>query len=155
LEKKDSDMQQKKENKTTMIRKEDVKRSWYVLDAEGKTLGRFCAEVAKILRGKHKPSFTPNVDVGDGVIVLNADKIQVTGSKEAQKIYYYYTGHIGGLREIPFRNMKERNPTYIIMRGVKGMMPKSRLGKQQLRKLRVFAGKEHHFEAQKPIKANI
>lgn len=148
-------MQQKKENKTTMIRKEDVKHSWYILDAAGKTLGRFCAEIAKVLRGKHKPTFTPNVDVGDGVIVLNADKIRVSGKKEAQKIYRYYTGHIGGLREIPFRSMKARKPTYTIWHGVKGMMPKSRLGKQQLRKLRIFAGEEHTHEAQQPIKADI
>ncbi len=148
-------MQRKKENTTTMTRKEDVKRDWYVLDASGKTLGRFCAEVAKILRGKHKPSFTPNIDMGDGVIVINADKIAVTGAKDAQKIYRYYTGHIGGLREIPFRNMQERKPAYIIEHAVKGMMPKSRLGKQQLRKLRVFAGEEHPYEAQRPKKVEI
>lgn len=148
-------MQQKKETKTTLVRKEDVKRSWYTLDASGKTLGRFCAEVAKILRGKHKTTFTPNIDNGDGVIILNAEKIKVTGAKEAQKIYRYYTGHIGGLREIPFRNMQAKNPSYIIMNAVKGMMPKSRLGKQQLRKLRIFSGEEHPFSAQKPTKANI
>ncbi len=148
-------MQRKKETTTTQARKEDIKQGWYLLDASGKTLGRFCAEIAKILRGKHKPTFTPNVDTGDGVIVVNADKIQVTGAKEAQKIYRYYTGHIGGLREIPFRNMKEKKPEYIITHAVKGMMPKSRLGKQQLRKLRVFAGEEHPYEAQKPIKAEI
>jgi len=148
-------MQRKKENTTTFVRKEDVKRDWYVLDASGKTLGRFCSEVAKILRGKHKTSFTPNVDNGDGVIIINAEKITVSGAKEAQKIYRYYTGHIGGLREIPFRNMKERHPDYIIRHGVKGMMPKSRLGKQLMRKLRIFKGEEHSFEAQKPIKVNI
>jgi len=145
-------MQRKKEKPTTMMRKEDVKRGWFVLDASGKTLGRFCAEIAKILRGKHKPSFTPNVDTGDGVIVINADKINVTGAKEAQKIYRYYTGHIGGLREVPYWSMKERKPDYIIRHAIKGMMPKSRLGKQQLRKLRIFAGEEHPYEAQKPIK---
>lgn len=148
-------MQQKKETKTTLVRKEDVKRSWYILDAKGKTLGRFCSEVVKILRGKHKASYTPNVDTGDGVIVINADKIVVSGAKDAQKIYRYYTGHIGGLREIPFRNMQEKHPDYIIRRGVKGMMPKSRLGKQQLRKLRVLVGEEHSFAAQQPIKASI
>lgn len=148
-------MKQRKDNKTTMVRKEDVRRDWIILDASGKTLGRFCAEVAKILRGKHKVSFTPNVDTGDGVIILNADKIEVSGAKEAQKIYRYYTGHIGGLREIPFRNMKDKKPSYIIWSGVKGMMPKSRLGKQQLRKLRIFTGEEHPYSAQKPIKANI
>jgi large subunit ribosomal protein L13 len=148
-------MQRKQEKATTIVRKQDVKRNWYLLDASGKTLGRFCSEVAKILRGKHKTSFTPNVDNGDGVIVLNADKIVVSGAKEAQKIYRYYTGHIGGLREIPFRNMRERHPDYAIRVGVKGMMPKSRLGKQQMRKLRIFKGEEHPFGAQQPIKVNI
>ena len=148
-------MQRKKENATTMVRKEDVQRKWIRLDATGKTLGRFCSEVAKILRGKHKTSFTPNVDNGDGVIIVNADKIMASGAKEAQKIYRYYTGHIGGLREIPYRNMQERHPDYAIRHGVKGMMPKSRLGKQQLRKLRIFKGEEHPYEAQKPINVNV
>lgn len=148
-------MQRKQEKTTTLVRKQDVKRNWYLFDASGKTLGRFCSEIAKILRGKHKTSFTPNVDNGDGVIVLNADKIVVTGAKEAQKIYRYYTGHIGGLREVPFRNMQARHPDYAIRIGVKGMMPKSRLGKQQMRKLRIFKGEEHPFDAQQPIKVNI
>lgn len=148
-------MQQKKENKTTMVRKEDIERDWYIFDATGKTLGRFCSELAKILRGKHKPSFTPNVDVGSGVIVINADKVKVTGAKAAQKIYRYYTGHIGGLREIPFSTMLARNPTYVIWNGVKGMMPKSRLAKQQMRKLRIFKGKEHPYVAQQPITVEI
>lgn len=130
-------------------------KKWIQLDASGKTLGRFCAEVAKILRGKHKPSFTPNVDCGDGVIVVNADKIKVTGSKEAQKLYRYYTGAIGGLREVPYRVMKDRNPEYIIEHAVKGMMPNSRLGKQQVKKLRVFAGSEHDLEAQQPIAVTV
>lgn len=145
----------KQETTTTFLRKEDVKREWYILDATGKTLGRFSSEVAKILRGKHKPTFTPNVDMGDGVIILNAGKIQVTGAKEAQKIYRYYTGHIGGQREIPYRNLIERNPEYILERAIKGMMPKTRLGKQQLRKLRIFKGEEHPYLAQKPIKADV
>lgn len=148
-------MQRKRNNNTTLVRREDVKRGWYILDASGKTLGRFCAEIAKILRGKHKPTFTPNVDTGDGVIVINADKIAVSGNKEGQKIYRYYTGHIGGLREVPYETMKGRKPDYIIMHGVKGMMPKSRLGKQQLRKLRIFAGTEHPYEAQQPIKVEV
>jgi large subunit ribosomal protein L13 len=148
-------MQRKQENSTTQLRKEDVRRNWYLIDASGKTLGRFCSEITKILRGKHKTSFTPNVDNGDGVIVINADKITVSGAKEAQKLYRYYTGHIGGLREVPYRHMHARNPTYIIRHGVKGMMPKSRLGKQQLRKLRIFKGEEHPYDAQKPIKVNV
>ena len=148
-------MKESKQNKTSMVRKEDAKPNWILLDAAGKTLGRFSAEVAKILRGKHKPSFTPNIDVGDGVIIINADKVRVTGAKEAQKIYRYHTGHIGGLREIPFRNMMAKHPDYIIRRAVKGMMPKTKLGKQQLRKLRIFKGEQHGHEAQKPIKVEM
>jgi large subunit ribosomal protein L13 len=142
-------------NKTSIVRKEDVKRKWFVLDASGKTLGRFCSEVTKILRGKHKPNFTPNVDNGDGVIVINADKIIVTGAKEAQKIYCYYTGHVGGQRLIPYRHMIARKPDYVITHAVKGMMPKSRLGKQQMRKLRVFKGTEHAMEAQQAIAVSV
>src|SRR5437868_12963862 len=119
----------KQENRTPIVTKEEVKRGWILLDASGKTLGRLSSEIAKILRGKHKVDFTPNVDHGDGVIVVNAEKVEVTGSKEASKIYRYYTGHIGGLREVPYRHMMARKPTYIIWRAVKGMMPKSRLGK--------------------------
>ncbi|MEZ5314775.1 MAG: 50S ribosomal protein L13 [Chlamydiales bacterium] len=148
-------MQRKKETTTTLIKKEAITRSWYLFNAEGKILGHFCAEIARVLRGKHKPIFTPNLDMGDGVIVVNADKILVSGNKEGQKNYQYYTGHIGGQRIIPYRNIKERKPEYIITHAVKGMMPKSRLGKQQLRKLRVFAGAEHPYQAQKPIKADI
>ena len=136
---------------TLKTREEAIaEKKWILLDASGKTLGRFCAEVAQILRGKHKPSFTPHVDCGDGVIVINADKIKVTGSKEAQKFYRYYTGSMGGRREVPYRVMKDRKPEYIIQHAVKGMMPNSRLGKQQIKKLRVFAGAEHDLEAQQP-----
>lgn len=147
--------QRKQETLTTMVRNQDVDQKWFILDAGGKTLGRFATEVAKILRGKHKPTFTPHVDTGDGVIIINAEKIQVTGSKEAQKIYRYYTGHIGGLREIDYRTMKARKPEYILRHAISGMMPKSRLGKQQLRKLRIFAGKKHPLAAQKPLKVEI
>jgi large subunit ribosomal protein L13 len=145
----------KQETKTTLMRKEEIDRQWFVLDAAGKTLGRFSSEVAKILRGKHKTTFTPTIDMGDGVIIINAEKIRVSGQKEGQKIYRYYTGHIGGQREIPYRQMMARKPTYIIWHAVKGMMPKSRLGKQQLRKLRIFAGEQHPHEAQQPIKTEI
>ncbi|MCH9611050.1 MAG: 50S ribosomal protein L13 [Chlamydiales bacterium] len=148
-------MKQKKETRTTEERPQDVKRQWYLFDASGKTLGRFAAEIAKILRGKHKTTFTPNVDMGDGVVIVNADKIVVSGNKEAQKLYRYYTGHIGGLREVPYRTMQERKPDYIIRRAVAGMMPKSRLGKQQLRKLRIFKGEEHDLTSQKPIAVEV
>lgn len=142
-------------NKTFMLRKEDVKPSWFVLDASGKTLGRFASEIAKILRGKHKATYTSHIDGGDGVIVINATQIKVTGGKEAQKIYRYYTGYMGGLREIPYRTMQARKPEYIIERAVSGMMPKTRLGKQQLKKLRIFAGTEHEQAAQQPLTAAI
>lgn len=138
-----------------MLRKEDVKPSWFVLDASGKTLGRFASEIAKILRGKHKATYTSHIDGGDGVIVINATQIKVTGGKEAQKIYRYYTGYMGGLREIPYRTMQARKPEYIIERAVSGMMPKTRLGKQQLKKLRIFAGTEHEQAAQQPLTAAI
>ncbi|MBA3723190.1 MAG: 50S ribosomal protein L13 [Parachlamydiaceae bacterium] len=143
------------QNKTFIPKKSDLKPSWFVLDATGKTLGRLTSEITKILRGKHKPIFTTYMDCGDGVIVINAEKIEVTGAKEAQKIYRYYTGSINGLREIPYRVMKQRKPAYIIEHAIKGMMPKTRLGRQQLKKLRVFAGAEHDLSAQQPIQVNI
>lgn len=145
----------RQDTKTTLVRKEDVDMKWLVLDAKGKNLGRFCSEIAKILRGKHKVTFTPNIDNGDGVIVINAEKVVVTGNKEAQKIYRSYTGYMGGQREVTLRDMRRKKPEHIIKRAVKGMMPKSRLGDQQIRKLRVFAGEAHPFQAQKPIKVDM
>lgn len=144
-----------KEEKTKLLNKQDIKRAWFLLDASGKTLGRLASEIAKILRGKHKPDYTPNVDCGDGVIVVNAEKVKVTGAKEAQKIYRYHTGAMSGLREIPYRTMKARKPTYIIEHAVKGMVPRNRLGRQQMTKLRIYAGDSHDMPAQQPIKVNI
>ena len=147
--------------KTIIPTKKQCKLNWFILDATGKTLGRLTSEIAKILRGKHKPLFTTNFDCGDGVIVVNADKIVVSGAKESQKIYRYYTGSIAGLREIPYRTMKARKPEYIIEHAVKGMMPKSRLGRQQVKKLRIYAGpaQDHLVEnghaAQQPVHVNI
>ena len=141
--------------KTFIPKKADQKQNWFVLDASGKTLGRLTSEIAKILCGKHKPTFTTFMDCGDGVIVINAEKVAVTGSKAAQKIYRYYTGSMSGLREIPFRTMQARKPEYIIEHAVKGMMPKTRLARQQIKKLRVFAGDKHDLAAQKPIQVNI
>ena len=140
---------------TTMVNSQDRKLKWFILDANGKTLGRFAAEIAKILRGRHRPTFTPHADTGDGVIVLNTNKICVTGSKEAQKIYRHYTGYVGGLKEIPYRVMRDKKPSYIIEHAVKGMMPKNKLSNAQLKRLRCFVGEEHDMEAQQPIKANI
>ncbi len=128
---------------------------WFVLDAAGKTLGRFASEVAKILRGKHTPGFTPHNDVGDGVIVINVDKIAVTGSKAARKTYHYYTGYIGGLREVPYSVMLSRKPAYVIEHAVKGMMPRTSLARKQLKRLRLYTGAEHQMDAQQPIKVNI
>ncbi|HSX03487.1 MAG TPA: 50S ribosomal protein L13 [Rhabdochlamydiaceae bacterium] len=144
-------------HKTLLVTKEEAKLNlqWFLLDASGKTLGRLATEIAKILRGKHKPTYTPHVDAGDGVIIINAEKVEVTGGKEARKIYRYYSGGISGLREIPYRTMKARKPEYLIWHAVKGMMPKTRLGEAQFKKLRVFAGEKHDLEAQQPIPVNI
>lgn len=144
-----------RQQKTVLTKKEEVNRTWFLLDASGKTLGRFASEVAKILRGKHKADFTSNIDTGDGVIVINADKIVVSGAKEAQKIYKYHTGYMGGLREIPYAVMKQRNPEYIIERAVKGMMPKTRMGEHQYKHLRVCKGNDHTYKAQNPVAVNV
>jgi large subunit ribosomal protein L13 len=143
--------------KTPILTKEEVKnnRQWYVFDATGKTLGRFAAEIAKILRGKHKTTFTPHIDGGDGVIVLNAGKVYVSGSKPAQKVYRHYTGSIGGMREISYQTMLEKKPEQIIFHAVRGMLPKTKLGRQQLKKLRVYNDDKHDMQAQKPISVNI
>ena len=150
-------MTAKKKNTTVMMTKEEVQamRKWLILDASGKTLGRFASEVAKILRGKHKTTFTPHVDTGDGVIVINATKIKVTGAKEAQKIYRYHTGAMSGMREVPYSIMMARKPDYIIRRAVKGMMPKTRLSEAQMKKLRIFADDKHDLSGQAPISVNI
>lgn len=143
-------------NKTTFLKKEQVNRKWFILDAAGKTLGRFASEVSKILRGKHRPNFTPFVDSGDGVIVINADKIHVTGAKRKQKLYRSYTGSMGGLREVTFEAMQERRPTYAIEHAVKGMMPKSRLARHQMKRLRIYAaGSNHEHVAQNPVQVQI
>ena len=146
-----------KKNTTILLTKEEVRplRKWFLLDASGKTLGRFAAEVAKILRGKHKPHFTPSVDTGDGVVIINAEKIVVTGAKDAQKIYRYHTGAMSGMREIPYRVMRDRKPDYIIWHAVKGMMPKTRLTEAQMKKLRIYAGTQHDMQTQAPIPVNI
>lgn len=143
-----------KNNQTTQKKREEVERQWFVFDATGKTLGRFAAEISKVLRGKHRPDYTPHVDGGDGVIVLNADKIEVTGAKKKQKIYRHYTGYMGGLRETPYETMQARKPGFIIEHAVKGMLPKNRLQKLQMKRLRIFAGSEHDMQAQKPIVVN-
>ncbi len=143
-----------KKNQTTQVRREAITRRWFLFDAKGMTLGRFASEVAKVLQGKHRVDYTPHADCGEGVIVINADKIVLTGMKRSRKIYRYYTGHISGLREVPFETMHARHPTYAVDHAVRGMMPKSRLARQQLRRLRVHAGQDHDLEAQQPIVVN-
>lgn len=128
----------------------EIERKWYVLDADGKTLGRLATEAAMILRGKKKPSYTPFLDTGDYVIVVNAEKIHVSGNKAKEKIYKHHTGYPGGLREISFEKLQAKAPEEIILHAVKGMMPKGPLGRQMFKKLKVYAGPEHRHEAQKP-----
>ena len=136
--------------KSYMARPLEVERKWHVIDAEGQTLGRLATEIARLLRGKNKPQYTPHVDTGDFVVVVNAEKIVVTGRKAEQKVYYRHTGYPGGLKETSYETMLERKPTEILRKAVRGMMPRTRLGRQQLRKLKIYAGPEHPHEAQAP-----
>ena len=136
--------------KSYMARPLEVERRWYVVDAEGQTLGRLATEIATILRGKNKPQYTPHVDVGDFVVVVNADKVVVTGRKAEQKVYRRHSGYPGGLKTTSYEQMMERQPTEILRKAVKGMMPKNRLARQQLRKLKIYAGPEHPHAAQNP-----
>jgi large subunit ribosomal protein L13 len=136
--------------KSYVARPHAVERKWHLIDAEGQTLGRLATEISRLLRGKHKPQYTPHVDTGDFVVVVNAEKVVVTGKKAEQKVYYRHTGYPGGLKETSYETMLERKPTEILRRAVRGMMPKTRLGRQQLRKLKIYAGPEHPHEAQRP-----
>ncbi|MCS1352594.1 50S ribosomal protein L13 [Mechercharimyces sp. CAU 1602] len=137
---------------TYMAKPEDVQKKWYVVDAEGKTLGRLATEVATLLRGKHKPQFTPHIDTGDYVIVVNAASIQLTGKKLDQKKYYRHSGFPGGLKERTAGEMREDRPERMIELAVRGMLPKTKLGRAQLKKLKVYAGPEHKQQAQQPEK---
>ena len=136
--------------KSFIAKPAEVERKWYVVDADGKTLGRLASEVASVLRGKNKPTFTPHVDCGDYVIVINAEKVVVTGKKRAEKIYKKHTGYPGGLREITFDKLQQKKPEEIIRHAVKGMLPDGKLGRQMFKKLKVYAGAEHPHTAQKP-----
>ena len=133
-----------------MANPDKIERKWYVVDAEGCTLGRLASEVASVLRGKNKPVFTPHVDTGDYVIVINAEKIKVTGKKLDQKIYYSHSDYVGGMKETTLREMMNKKPEKVIELAVKGMLPKGPLGRQMIKKLHVYAGAEHAHEAQKP-----
>ncbi|SRR5690554_3806988 len=136
--------------RTFMANAQNIERKWYVVDAEGQTLGRLASEVAAILRGKHKPTFTPHVDTGDHVIIINAEKIKLTGKKWTDKIYYHHSGHPGGLKKRTAKEMLERSPEKMLELAVKGMLPKNSLGRKMFKKLHVYAGSEHPHQAQKP-----
>ena len=136
--------------KSYMASPSDVERKWYVVDAEGKTLGRLASEIANVLRGKNKPIYTPHIDTGDYVIVVNADKIKVTGKKLQQKIYYNHSDYVGGMKETTLKEMMAKKPEKVIELAVKGMLPKGPLGRTMYKKLFVYAGSEHKHEAQKP-----
>ena len=143
--------------KTYSAKPLEVERKWYVIDADGETLGRLAVRIANILRGKNKPEYTPNVDTGDFVIVINAEKVKVTGKKETDKIYLHHTGYPGGLKSASFKELMEKDPRIVIEHAVRGMLPKNRLGEQMYRKLNVYAGPEHPHAAQQPeeLKLNI
>jgi len=141
--------------KTYSAKPQEVRRDWYLVDATGKTLGRLSTEIARRLRGKHKPEYTPHVDTGDYIVVVNADKIRVTGKKMQDKMYHRYTGYIGNLKSIPLGKLMEQHPERALQYAVKGMMPRNPLGRKMYSKLRVFAGPEHSHEAQQPIPLDI
>ena len=141
--------------KTYFANKETIEQKWYVVDASGKVLGRLASQIAKVLRGKHKPEFTPHADAGDYVIVINADKIKVTGKKESEKLYYTHTGYPGGIKEISYEKLMQKDPIRVIEIAIKGMMPKNPLGREMLSKLKVYAGAEHPHAAQQPETINL
>jgi large subunit ribosomal protein L13 len=141
--------------KTYQAKKEEVDHQWYLVNAEGKVLGRLATELAKILRGKNKPAFTPHVDTGDFVIVVNTGKVVLTGKKMKDKIYYHHTGYPGGIKEISAEKLLAKKPTEVLRIAVKGMLPKNSLGRQMLRKLKIYAGPDHPHEAQKPVPLEI
>ena len=141
--------------KTYSAKPETVKRDWFVVDADGKTLGRLASEIARRLRGKHKPVYTPHVDTGDYIVVVNAEKVRVTGNKEKKKVYYRHTGFVGGIKSITFEKLIAKKPEMVIETAVKGMLPKNPLGRAMYRKLKVYAGPEHNHTAQQPKALDI
>ncbi|WP_020210195.1 50S ribosomal protein L13 [Gilvimarinus chinensis] len=141
--------------KTYSAKAESVVRDWFVIDAEGKTLGRMAAEIATRLRGKHKPEYTPHVDTGDYIVVINAEKVAVTGRKATDKMYYRHTGYIGGIKSISFEKLIDKAPERVIQSAVKGMLPRGPLGRAMFNKLKVYAGSEHPHTAQQPQELNI
>ena len=141
--------------KTYYAKPNEVEREWVLIDAENQVLGRVATEAARILKGKHKPQYTPHVDTGDFVIIINADKIRLTGTKAAKKTYFHHTGHPGGLKSESFAEAMAKHPTRVIEHAVKGMLPKNTLGRKQLTKLKVYAGPEHPHAAQKPREIKV
>jgi large subunit ribosomal protein L13 len=141
--------------KTFSAKPAEVRRDWYVVDATGKTLGRLSTEIARRLRGKHKPEYTPHVDTGDYIVVVNAEKIRVTGNKLKDKMYYHHTGYIGNLKSVSLEKMLDETPERVLQFSVKGMLPRGPLGRQMLSKLRVFAGPSHSHAAQQPIPLDV
>lgn len=141
--------------RTYMAKAQEIERKWYILDAANKPLGRLASEAARLLRGKHKPTFTPHVDTGDFVIVINAEKALLTGKKLEQKIMYKHSGYPGGLKEIPYRTLMADKPERAVEAAVRGMLPKNRLGRKMIKKMKVYAGAEHLHQAQKPEKWNF
>ncbi|MGH2691229.1 MAG: 50S ribosomal protein L13 [Actinomycetota bacterium] len=137
--------------KTYTPKAKEVQRAWYVVDADGAILGRLASEVAHVLRGKHKPTYAPHMDMGDHVIVVNAAKVRVTGAKATDKVYYHHSQYPGGLSEVPYERLAERRPERLIERAVRGMLPRNRLGRRMLRKLAVYAGADHPHQAQTPV----
>ena len=136
--------------KTFMPKAADITRKWYVVDAEGQVYGRLASQVANILRGKNKPIYTPNVDTGDYVIIINADKVIMTGKKLDQKVYYHHSGYVGGLKETPYRRLLNEKPEFAIQHAIIGMLPKGPLGRKMAKKMKVYAGSEHEHAAQQP-----
>ncbi|MEJ2632499.1 MAG: 50S ribosomal protein L13 [Acidihalobacter sp.] len=141
--------------KTFSAKPAEVRRDWFVVDASGKTLGRLSTEIARRLRGKHKPEYTPHVDTGDYIIVVNAEKLRVTGAKSKDKMYYWHTGYIGNMKSASFEKMMERNPARVLQLAVKGMLPRNPLGRSMFRKLKIYAGSEHKHAAQQPTPLDI
>ncbi|VVC76366.1 50S ribosomal protein L13 [Aquicella siphonis] len=141
--------------KTYFATSENTEHKWYVVDASGKVLGRLASQIAKCLRGKHKPEYTPHADAGDYIVVINASQIKVTGKKEQDKVYYRHSGYPGGLKETTFEKLQAKDPAQIIEIAVKGMLPKNPLGRAMLRKLKVYAGAEHPHGAQQPVEINL
>lgn len=141
--------------RTYTLKPGDIQRKWYIVDAEGQNLGRLASKIAAILRGKHKPSFTPWMDNGDFVIVVNADKVAVSGNRETDKFYYTFSGYLGGMKAISLRDQLTKHPDRVLMSAIKGMLPHNRLGRQMVKKLKVYAGVEHPHMAQQPEKLEL